>query len=67
MSTVARVTTITSRSVESFEDAVSNGIARASETLRHIEGAWIKDQTVVVTGGKVSSWQVVLEITFVLE
>lgn len=65
--TVARVTTITSRSEQSFEDAIRSGIARANETIRHIEGAWVKEQSVVVKEGGVTSWQVVLEITFVLE
>ena len=67
MSSVARVTTITSRSDQSFEDAIRAGVKRASETLRHIEGAWVKDQTAVITDGEVTSWQVVLEVTFILE
>lgn len=67
MSSVARVTTITARSETSFEDAVSVGIQRASQTIRGIEGAWVKEQTVAVSGGSVTSWQVVLEVTFVLE
>jgi flavin-binding protein dodecin len=67
MASVARVTTITSRSETSFEDAIRNGISRASETLRNVEGAWVKEQTVNVSGGNVTSWQVVLEVTFVLE
>ena len=67
MSSVARVTTITSRSDQSFEDAIRAGVKRASETLRHIEGAWVKDQTAVVSDGEITSWQVVLEVTFVLE
>ena len=67
MSSVARVTTITSRSDQSFEDAIRSGVKRASETLRHIEGAWVKDQTAVISDGVVTSWQVVLEVTFILE
>ena len=67
MSSVARVTTITSRSDQSFEDAIRSGVKRASETLRHIEGAWVKDQTAVIADGEVTSRQVVLEVTFVLE
>ena len=67
MATVARVTTITSRSTKSFEDAVSGGIERASSTLRNVSGAWVKEQKVDVANGKVSTWQVTLEITFVLE
>ena len=67
MSSVARVTTISARSETSFEDAISIGVARAAETIRNIEGAWVKDQTVSVSDGKITVWQVVLEVTFVLE
>ena len=67
MSSVARVTTITSRSESSFEDAIRAGLTRAAETLRHVEGAWVKEQTVKVNEGNITSWQVVLEVTFVLE
>ncbi|MCY7324509.1 MAG: dodecin family protein [Microbacteriaceae bacterium] len=44
-----------------------SGVKRASETLRNIAGAWVKDQTAVIADGEVTSWQVVLEVTFVLE
>jgi flavin-binding protein dodecin len=67
MSSVARVTTITSRSDTSFEDAIRQGVERANQTLRNIEGAWVKDQTVSINDGNIVSWQVVLEVTFVLE
>lgn len=67
MATVARVTTITSRSTKSFEDAAREGVARASKTLRHVSGAWVKEQKVDVTEGQITSWQVTLEVTFVLE
>jgi flavin-binding protein dodecin len=67
MSSVARVTTITARSETSFEDAVRVGIDRATQTIRGIEGAWVKDQTVSITDGAITSWQVVLEVTFLLE
>ncbi len=67
MATVARVTTITSRSTKSFEDAVSGGIERACSTLRNVSGAWVKEQKVDITNGKVTTWQVTLEVTFVLD
>jgi dodecin len=67
MASVARITTISSRSDTSFEDAVRAGIARAGATLRGIEGAWVKEQSVALTDGSITSWQVVLEITFVLD
>jgi flavin-binding protein dodecin len=67
MNSVARVTTITSRSETSFEDAIQQGIARAHDTLRNISGAWVKEQTVAITDGRIDAWQVTLEVTFVLE
>ena len=67
MATVARVTTITSRSTASFEDAVAQGIARSSKTLRHVSGAWVKEQKVGVAEGAITAWQVTLEVTFVLD
>jgi dodecin len=67
MSSVARITTISARSETSFDDAVAIGVARASETLRHVSGAWVKDQKVDVQEGKIVAWQVALEVTFVLE
>ncbi len=67
MSSVARVTTITVRSEKSFEDAVSVGIARAAQTLRHVSGAWVKEQKVEATEGRITAWSVVLEVSFVLD
>lgn len=64
---VARVTTITSRSSESFEAAVRQGVERSNETLRNVRGAWVKDHQVIVSDGAVTEWQVTLEVTFVLD
>lgn len=64
---VARVTEIISGSKKSFEDAVEQGIARASRTLKNIEGAWVQDQKVIVKNGKVAEWRVAMKITFILE
>jgi hypothetical protein len=64
---VARVTEISSSSKNSFDDAIKTGIARASKTIRGIEGAWIKEQKVVVTEGAVSEYRVSMQVTFVLE
>lgn len=67
MTTVARVTTITSRSTKSFEDAAREGIARAAKTLRNVSGAWVKEQKVEVSDGAITNFQVTLEVTFVLD
>jgi flavin-binding protein dodecin len=65
--TVARVTEITARSDTSFEDAIRVGISRAGQTVRNITGAWVKEQKVEVSGGEIVSWQVDLQVTFVLD
>ena len=64
---VARITEISARSNTSFEDAVKVGIERANSTIRHVSGAWVKEQKVDVDEGKITSYQVVLAVTFVLE
>jgi len=64
---VARVTEISSTSAQSFEDAIRQGIERATETLRGVEGAWIKEQTVQINDGKITGYKVNMLITFVLE
>ena len=67
MSSVARITTITARSEKSFEDAVHVGIDRANSTLRGVSGAWVKEQKATIEGGKVTAYQVTMEVTFILE
>ncbi len=64
---VARVTEISSTSTQSFEDAVNQGIERATSTLRGVTSAWVKEQQVRLRDGKVTEYQVNLKITFVLE
>ena len=64
---VARVTEISSTSNTSFEDAVEQGVARATETLRNVQSAWIKEQQVKVENGSIASYQVNMLVTFVLE
>ncbi len=63
---VARVTEIISSSSKSFEDAVNNGVKRASKTLKNVQGAWVKDQSVEVENGKITEYRVVLKVTFIL-
>jgi flavin-binding protein dodecin len=67
MATVARVTEISATSEGSFEDAMKEGVARAASTLRNVTGAWVKEQSVVVTDGVVTGYQVNMLVTFVLE
>jgi dodecin len=64
---VARVTEISATSPQSFEDAIRQGLERATSTLRGVTGAWIKDQRVKLDNGRIAEYQVNMEVTFVLE
>ncbi len=64
---VARITEISSTSEKSFEDAVQQGIQRATATLRNVRSAWIKEQEVQVEGDRITAYKVIMKITFVLE
>ena len=64
---VARVTEISSTSPQSFEDAIRQGLDRATRTLRGVTSAWIKDQRVKLENGRVAEYQVNMEVTFVLD
>ena len=63
---VAKVSEIIASSEKSFEDAVNVGIKRACKTLKNVTGAWVQDQNVVVTKGKITAYRVNLKVTFVL-
>jgi dodecin len=64
---VAKVIEIIASSNKSFEDAMVQGVAKASETLQGITGAWVQDQSVKVKDGKVTEYRVVMKLTFVLK
>jgi len=64
---VAKTSEITASSSKSFEDAIRNGIKKMSETVHNIEGAWIKEQKVVVDDGEVSAYRVTMKVTFVVK
>ncbi len=64
---VARIVEISSTSTKSFEDAMQQGIARATKTLRNVRSAWIKEQEVRVEGDRVADYKVNMLVTFVLE
>lgn len=63
---VAKIIEITATSNDSFEDAIRQGIDKASETVQGIKGAWIKEQKVLVENGSVSGFRVDLKVSFVL-
>jgi dodecin len=64
---VAKVSEISAISTKSFEDAIQQGLARASKTLRNIRSAWVKEQHVRLEKSKIVEYQVNMMVTFVLD
>ncbi|MDO5690983.1 MAG: dodecin family protein [Pseudomonadota bacterium] len=63
---VAKVIEISSSSSKSFEDAILTGVGRAADTIDQVKGAWIKEQKVVISGGKITEYRVNMNVTFVV-
>lgn len=64
---VAKVVEISSSSTKSFDDAIKEGISRATKTLKNVQGAWVNEQSVVINNNAVSEYRVNLKITFVMD
>lgn len=64
---VAKNSEITAASSKSFEDAVRQGISKMAETVDNIEGAWVKEQKVVVKNGAVDEYRVTMMVTFIVK
>jgi flavin-binding protein dodecin len=66
--TLARITEISASSTKSFEDAIAEGVKRATVTLRNMSSAWVKEQKITLDNtGKITAYQVQLLITFILD
>ncbi|MEZ5922736.1 MAG: dodecin family protein [Parvularculaceae bacterium] len=63
---IASVSEIICGSPKSFKDAIDSGIERANKTLKNVEGAWVKDQSIIMDNGKIKEYRVILKVTFVL-
>ena len=51
----------------SFEDAIKKGIKKTAKTVDNIEGAWVKEQKVVVKDGGVTEYRVTMKVTFIVK
>jgi dodecin len=67
MNRTYRVTEIVGTSADGVDAAVSNGIARAGETLRHLDWFEVTEIRGQIADGAVQHWQVGMKIGFRLE
>lgn len=64
---VAKIIEIISGSKKSFDDAMKQGIARVNDSVSEVTGAWVQDQKVVVSKGKVVEYRVTMKVTFLVK
>ena len=64
---VAKVIEISSTSQHSFEDAIKRGVQRTTSSLRGVQSAWVKEQTVSIENGQINGYRVNLMITFLMD
>lgn len=64
---VLKVVELLSDSSQSWEDAVKTGVQRASQTLKNVRSAYVKDQSVTVENDQITTYRVVLKVTFEVE
>ena len=61
------ISEIVGTSTEGVDDAVRNGIAKASQTLRNLDWFEVKEIRGHLAEGKVADWQVTVKLGFRLE
>ena len=64
---VAKVIEIVASSDSSFDDAIKQGVAEASRSLRGISGLKVVDWTAKIDGTHISSYKVTMHVAFKLE
>ena len=63
---IVKVIEVLSSSTKSWEDATSQAVEKASQTVKNIRSAYVQDQSVSVKNDKVTEYRVTLKITFEL-
>ena len=64
---IASVSTITSASPNSWQEAAELGLERARQTLRGITGMKVVEEKATVEDGEIVDYRVTLQVIFLLE
>ncbi|MEX1027746.1 MAG: dodecin family protein [Candidatus Paceibacterota bacterium] len=64
---VVKVVELVGTSKNSWQDAAEEAIREASQSLRHITGVDVVNQTAQVKDGKISEYRTTLNVAFVVE
>ena len=64
---IAKIVEVNSSSTQSFEDAFQTGIAKVTETVKNVQGAWVNEQKVMISDNKITEYRVNLKISFLVD
>ncbi len=64
MASVMKVIEVLAESSNSFEEAVQSAVSETSKSVRNIQSAYVREQSVTVENGKVGMYRVNVKITF---
>lgn len=64
---IAKNIEISSTSTKSFDHAIQDGIKRVGKTVKNVQGAWIKEQKVVVEKGEIVKYNVQMIVSFIIK
>ena len=61
---IVKVIEVIASSEKSLEDAIKNGVAEVSKTVRNIDSVYVKDLKVHVKDGNILSYGVICKVSF---
>ncbi len=64
---IAKIVEVNASSTQSFEDAIQTGIAKVTETVKNVQGAWVNEQKVMISDNKITEYRVNLKISFLVD
>ncbi len=65
---VAKVIELNAASGKSMEDAVQQGLKKASESVKNIKGAWVNEIKVITDdAGTIQEWRVNMKVNFIVQ
>jgi len=63
---IMKVIEVMANSTESWEDAARNAVKHASKTVKNIQSAYVREQSMVVKDNDVSEFRVNVKISFTI-
>lgn len=64
---VVKVIELMADSPKSWEEATQTAISKAAKSINNIRAAYVKDQSVTVNDGNITSYRVTVKISFEVE